>query len=59
VKRPLRQYQVVIARLQTKSRDDEDAVTDLLNERERAGWRYASMTAIGATKLLVVFTREA
>jgi len=55
----MRQYQVVIIKLQTRTRENEDALTDLLNERERAGWRYASTTALGSSKLLVVFTREA
>lgn len=55
----MRQYQAVILKLQSRTRDDEEALTDLLNERARTGWHYASVTALGTQKLLVVFTREA
>lgn len=55
----MKQYQVVIAKLQSKAREDEEALTDLLNERSRTGWIYESATALSATRLMVVFGRPA
>jgi hypothetical protein len=53
------EYQTVIVRLQGKAREDEEVLTDLLNERARMGWAYHSLADIGGDKLLVIFTREA
>ena len=39
-------------------RDDEDALTDLLNERSRAGWAPAMM-AQDDQRITVVFQRQA
>lgn len=55
----MRQYEVVIVRLASRSRADEEGLTDLLNERARAGWQFHSTTALGATRLLAVFYRDA
>jgi hypothetical protein len=55
--RRMKEYQAVILRLTRHTRDDEDALTDLLNERSRGGWSPALMTQDGA-KLTLVFTRE-
>lgn len=55
----MKQYQVVIMKLQSKTRDDEESLTDLLNERSRAGWTYESAVALSPTRLLLVFGREA
>ena len=54
----MHQYQVVITKLTAASRDDEDSLTDLLNERERTGWHLHSSTALDPTKLLLVFARQ-
>jgi len=54
----MRQYDVVIARLATRTRPDEEALTDLLNERARAGWDFDSAVAISASRIMVVFSRE-
>ena len=54
----MKQYQAVIIRLQGKSRDDEETVTDLLNERARMGWTDYSIHAVAGSRLLVVFSRE-
>jgi hypothetical protein len=35
----MKEYQAVMLRLTRHARDDEDALTDLLNERSRGGWR--------------------
>ena len=34
----MKEYQAVIVRVTRHVRDDEDALTDLLNERSRMGW---------------------
>ena len=33
----MKQYQMVITKLQVKAREDEEMLTDLLNERARTG----------------------
>jgi hypothetical protein len=54
----MRQYDVVFVRLTSRARPDEEALTDLLNERSRAGWALDSATAVSPTRLMVVFKRE-
>jgi hypothetical protein len=52
----MKEYQVVIVRLTRHVRDDEDALTDLLNERSRAGWR-PSMLSQDGERMTVIFER--
>lgn len=52
----MKEYQAVMVRLSRHARDDEDALTDLLNERSRSGWRLAMMSQ-EAHRLTVVFER--
>jgi hypothetical protein len=54
----MNEYQAVILKLTRHMQEDEDALTDLLNERSRGGWEPAMM-AQGTTRLTVVFTRRA
>ena len=54
----MKEYQAVILRLTQHTRDDEDAITDLLNERSRGGWEPALVTQDGQ-RLTVVFARPA
>ncbi len=54
----MKQYQVAIVRLSGKEREDEDSLTDLLNERTRMGWRYHAMTQLDADRVAVVFERD-
>jgi hypothetical protein len=54
----MREYQTVIMRLQQRSREDEEAVTDLLNERARMGWTVHQLASLETGKLLLVFARE-
>ena len=54
----MKEYQAVILRLSSRVRDDEDALTDLLNERSRAGWEPAMMTQ-DDQRITVVFQRRA
>jgi len=53
----MKEYQAVVIRLSRHLRDDEDALTDLLNERSRGGWEPAMMAQDGL-RLTVVFSRE-
>ena len=53
----MKEYQAVILRLTRHTRDDEDALTDLLNERSRGGWEPALMTQDGS-RLTLVFSRD-
>ncbi len=55
----MKQYQVAIVRLNRKSREDEETLTDLLNERVRMGWEFSSMTELSGGRVAVVFQREA
>jgi hypothetical protein len=52
----MNEYQAVILKLTRHVQEDEDALTDLLNERSRSGWEPAMM-AQGTTRLTVVFCR--
>lgn len=52
----MKEYQAVMLRLTRHTRDDEDALTDLLNERSRGGWEPAMMTQ-DAVRLTIVFAR--
>lgn len=52
----MKEYQAVILRLTRHTRDDEDALTDLLNERSRGGWEPTMMSQEGA-RLTLVFAR--
>ena len=54
----MKEYQAVMLRLSRHARDDEDALTDLLNERSRGGWEPALMAHDGS-RLTVVFQRVA
>ena len=53
----MKEYQAVIVRLTRHVRDDEDALTDLLNERSRMGWTPTMLTQ-DALRLTVIFERE-
>lgn len=54
----MKEYQAVILRQSRHQREDEDALTDLLNERSRGGWTPVLMTQ-DAQRLTVVFARDA
>ena len=54
----MKEYQAVILRSTRHGREDEDALTDLLNERSRGGWTPTMMTQHDL-RLTVVFAREA
>lgn len=52
------EYQIAVARLSGKAREDEEILTDLLNERARAGWEYRDMTPLEGDRMAVVFARQ-
>jgi hypothetical protein len=52
----MKEYQAVIQRLTRRTRDDEDALTDLLNERIRGGWEPVMM-AQDDQRLTLIFQR--
>jgi hypothetical protein len=54
----MKEYQAVILRIADRARDDEDALTDLLNERSRAGWEPVMMTQ-DHQRITLVFQRQA
>ena len=54
----MKEYQAVILRLSRHAREDEDALTDLMNERSRGGWEPAMMSHDGE-RLTIVFSRHA
>lgn len=55
----MQEYQTVIVRLAGRTREDEEALTDLLNERARMGWLFHTMTELRQGRLMVVFRRDA
>ena len=52
----MKEYQAVMLRLGRHAREDEDALTDLLNERSRGGWAPCMMSQDGP-RLTVIFER--
>ena len=52
----MKEYKAVMVRLTRHARDDEDALTDLLNERSRGGWEPVMMSQEGE-RLTIVFAR--
>ncbi len=53
----MKEYQAVIVRLTRHVREDEDALTDLLNERSRTGWTPGMLTQDGE-RMTIIFERE-
>ena len=53
----MKEYQAVIHRLTRRTREDEDGLTDLLNERMRSGWEPAMMSQ-DDERLTIIFQRE-
>jgi hypothetical protein len=53
----MKEYQAVIHRLTRRAREDEDALTDLLNERMRSGWEPTMMSQ-DDQRLTIIFQRQ-
>jgi hypothetical protein len=54
----MKEYQAVVIRLTQRAQDDEDTLTDLMNERSRGGWEPALMSQ-DPQRLVVIFQRTA
>lgn len=54
----MKEYQAVLVKLTRHAREDEDALTDLLNERSRAGWEPGLMSQ-DEQRLTILFQRAA
>jgi len=54
----MKEYQAVVVKLTRHTREDEDTLTDLLNERSRGGWQPALMAQDGQ-RLTIIFQRDA
>lgn len=54
----MKEYQAVIHRVSRHTREDEVALTDLLNERARGGWTPAMMSQ-DAQRVTIIFARDA
>ena len=52
------EYQAVVLRLSGKVLDDEETVTDELNDRRRAGWALVQLAPLSPRRVLAVFERE-
>jgi hypothetical protein len=53
----MKEYQAVIHRLTRHTREDEDSLTDLFNERSRGGWDPVMM-AQDEQRLTIIFQRD-
>lgn len=53
----MKEYQAVILKLSRHTHEDEDALTDLLNERSRGGWTPVLITQ-HEQRMTIVFSRE-
>ena len=58
----MKEYQAVMLRLTRHTHDDEESLTDLLNERIRGGWEPAltvqgSAPGGGGERLTIIFER--
>jgi len=52
----MNEYQAVILKLSSRTQEDEDALTDLLNERSRGGWTPTLMSK-DQQRITLVFCR--
>ena len=54
----MKEYQAVVVKLTRHTHEDEDTLTDLLNERSRSGWEPALMSQ-DQQRVIVLFQRTA
>lgn len=54
----MKEYQAVVVKLTRHTREDEDTLTDLLNERSRGGWEPALISQ-DEQRLIILFQRSA
>ena len=54
----MKEYQAVVVKLTRHTREDEDTLTDLLNERSRGVWEPALMSQ-DEQRVTLLFQRDA
>jgi len=54
----MKEYQAVMVKLTRHTRENEDTLTDLLNERSRGGWE-ATLISQRDEQLVLIFCRSA
>jgi hypothetical protein len=54
----MKEYQAVVVKLTSHTREDEDTLTDLMNERSRGGWQPALMSQDNQ-RVTILFQRSA
>ncbi|MGI8766934.1 MAG: hypothetical protein ACR2KM_10585 [Gemmatimonadaceae bacterium] len=54
----MKEYQAVVVKLTRHTRENEDTLTDLLNERSRRGWE-PSLISQDEARLVLIFRRSA
>ncbi|MGI8508773.1 MAG: hypothetical protein ACR2MQ_05565 [Gemmatimonadaceae bacterium] len=54
----MKEYQAVVVKLTRHTRENEDTLTDLLNERSRRGWE-PSLISQSDERLVLIFHRSA
>jgi hypothetical protein len=54
----MKEYQAVVVKLTRHTHEDEDTLTDLLNERSRGGWEPALISQ-DEQRLIILFQRSA
>jgi hypothetical protein len=52
------EYQAIVLRLSGRVSEDEETLTDELNDRRRAGWTLFQLVALSPRRVLAVFHRE-
>jgi hypothetical protein len=52
------EYQAILIRLVGRAREDEETVTDELNDRRRGGWSLFQLLPLSPRRLMAVFQRE-
>ena len=52
------EYQAILLRLVGRVREDEETVTDELNDRRRGGWSLFQLLPLSPRRILAVFQRE-
>jgi hypothetical protein len=52
------EYQAILIRLSGKVLEDEESITDELNDRRRGGWVLCQLVPLSARRLVAVFQRE-
>ena len=53
----MKEYQAVVVKLTRHTRENEDTLTDLLNERSRGGWEPALISQ-DEERLVLIFHRR-